>query len=184
LRLQLRPYLRYKLLNSLFTGLSVGSIFTIYQPLEPSIYSAGGIFLALGMMGIARLYHRIMDLYHYFLIALGVEVTILLLVLLFLIHPYTYMTALLIYSGYQLTFIFGAYLVRAETLLVRRASYLTKVDISKQMGYLIGLVGSYLFYKSVEGPKEEQVYLLHYLLLAVEVGIIWLLIRSFKRRRR
>ena len=38
-------FIRYKFFNSLFLGLSVGAIFTLYAPLEPSIYSLGGVFL-------------------------------------------------------------------------------------------------------------------------------------------
>jgi hypothetical protein len=111
-----------------------------------------------------------------------VELVMFSLVLLFLLKPYTYITALFVYAGYQLTFMFGAYLVRAETLIVKRSSYLSKVDIFKQAGYLAGMVGSYLFYKIVGGDKEQQVYMLHYLLLGVEIVIIVLFIKSFQRR--
>jgi len=46
-KLKENNFLWYKLLNSSFTGLSVGILFTIYQPLtDPSIYSLGGIALA------------------------------------------------------------------------------------------------------------------------------------------
>jgi len=34
-------FIRYKFFNSLSLGLSVGAIFTIYTPLEPSVYSLG-----------------------------------------------------------------------------------------------------------------------------------------------
>ncbi len=182
MRLRLRPYLYYKFFNSLFTGLSVGSIFIIYTPLEPSIYSLGGIMLAIGMMIIAKFYDVLLNIYRYFQIGLFVELVMLLLISLFLLKPYTYMTALFVYSGYQLTFMFGAYLVRAETLLLKKAPFLAKVDIFKQAGYLIGMVGSYLFYKIVGGDKQQQVYVLHYLLLFVEVVIIMLFIKSFQRK--
>ena len=182
MRLRLRPYLYYKFFNSLFTGLSVGSVFIIYAPLKPSIYSFGGILLALGMMVIAKFYDYLLNIRRYFQIGLLVEVVMLALVILFLLRPYTYTTALLVYAGYQLTFMFGAYLVRAETLIVKRASYLSKVDIFKQAGYLAGMVGSFLFYQIVTGTKEEQVYRLHYLLLLVEIVIIWLFIKSFERK--
>ncbi len=183
MRLRLRPYLRYKLLNSLFTGLSVGSIFVIYQPLQPSIYSVGGILLALGMLIIAKFYDLLLNIRRYFLIGLFVELVMLALVGIFLLHPYTYMTALLVYAGYQFTFMFGAYLVRAETLIVRKASALAKVDIAKQIGYLAGMVIGFLFYQIVGGDKQTQVYQLHYLLLGVEIAIIWFFIHSFERRR-
>ena len=181
MRLALRPYLYYKFFNSLFTGLSVGSVFVIYTPLEPSIFSFGGIALAVGMIVIAKFYDYLFNIKSYFYIALFVEIVMLLLVVLFLLKPYSYMSALLIYSGYQLTFMFGAYLVRAETLVVRKSWALSKVDIFKQVGYLAGMVGSFVFYQIVKGNKQEQVYDLHYLLLGVEIAIIWLLILSFKR---
>ena len=186
MKLLLRPYLYYKFFNSLFTGFSVGTIFVIYAPLKPSIYSLGGILLAIGMLIIAKFYDRLLHIRRYFQIGLLVEVVMLFLVALFLLKPYTYMTALLIYAGYQLTFMFGAYLVRAETLIVKRALFLSKVDIFKQAGYLGGMVGSYLFYKVIEFlgviDKQRQVYDLHFILLLVEVVIILLFIKSFKGR--
>ncbi len=183
MRLRLRPYLRYKLLNSLFTGLSVGSIFVIYQPLQPSIYSVGGILLALGMLIIAKFYDLLLNIRRYFEIGLLVELVMLALVSIFLLRPYTYMSALLVYGGYQLTFMFGAYLVRGETLIVQKSKALAKIDIAKQIGYLAGMVGSFLFYQVVDGNKESQVYKLHFILLALEVAIIWFFIHSFERRR-
>ncbi len=183
MRLRLKPYIAYKFFNSLFTGLSVGSIFVIYTPLKPSIFSLGGIVLALGMLIIAKFYDILLNIRRYFQIGLFVELVMLGLVLLFLAQPYTYMSALLVYAGYQLTFIFGAYLVRAETLLVKKALALTKVDIAKQVGYLAGMVGSFIFYAIVDGSKQQQVYWLHYLLLLVEIAIIALFIQSFERRR-
>jgi len=183
LRLRLRPYLYYKFFNSLFTGLSVGSIFVIYTPLEPSIYSLGGIALAVGMLIIAKFYDLLLNIRRYFQIGLFVEVVMLSLVVLFLLRPYTYMTALLVYAGYQLTFMFGAYLVRAETLIVRKALFLSKVDIFKQVGYLAGMVASFLFYKIIGGDKQHQVYDLHFILFFVEIIIITLFIKSFERKR-
>ncbi|BCD59854.1 MULTISPECIES: hypothetical protein [unclassified Nitratiruptor] len=183
MRLDLHRYLYYKFFNSLFTGLSVGTIFVIYEPLEPSIYSLGGIVLALGMLVIAKFYDVLLNIKRYFQIGLLVEVVILVLVSVFLLYPYTYMTALFVYAGYQLTFMFGAYLVRAETLIVKKALFLTKVDVAKQIGYLGGMVGSYLFYKIIQGSKQQQVYDLHFLLLLIEIVIIWFFIQSFKRKR-
>lgn len=91
------------------------------------------------------------------------------------------MTALLVYAGYQITFMFGAYLMRAETLIVKKALALTKVDIAKQIGYLAGMVASFVFYKIYVAPKEQQVYTLHFLLLFIEIAIIILFIRSFSK---
>lgn len=179
-----REYIRYKFFNSLFTGLSVGSIFVIYEPLHPSLFSLGGIALAVGMLIIAKFYEVLLNIRKYFLIALFVEIVMLALVTMFLIDPYEYMTALLVYAGYQLTFMFGAYLVRAETLIVHKKALLTMVDVSKQYGYLVGMGLSYLFYKILEFfgnvDKKEQVYDLHFLLFFIEIIIIYLFIKSFK----
>ena len=178
-------YLRYKFLNSLFLGLSVGAIFTIYAPLKPSIYSVGGIVLAVGMLMIARLYHKILTIAWFYRISLGVELVLLGVVGYFLLFPYTYQTALLVYLGYQVTFVFGSYLVRAETRIAGSDTLLTAIDTAKQFGYLVGMGVSYLFYKALEykniSENQEKVYDLHYLLLAVELLIIFSIVKSFRR---
>ena len=72
-------FLIYKLLNSSFTGLSIGILFTIYQPLEdPSIYSLGGVFLAIGMLIIAKFYDKLLNINSFLNISLLVEIVILL----------------------------------------------------------------------------------------------------------
>ena len=43
-------FLAYKFFNSLFLGLSIGAVFTLYEPLSPAIFSAGGIGLALATL--------------------------------------------------------------------------------------------------------------------------------------
>ena len=50
-------FILYKWFNSLFLGVSIGSVFTIYEPLEPSVYSLGGIALAVAMIIVAKFYH-------------------------------------------------------------------------------------------------------------------------------
>ncbi len=182
-----KKYFIYKFFNSTFTGLSVGSIFTIYASLKPSIFSLGGVLLAIGMLIVAKFYEKLITLTKFFFISLFVEIVMLVLILLFLIKPYTYTTALLVYAGYQLTFVFGSYLVRAETLFLRKKRFLSLVDIYKQVGYLAGLVISFFFYKGLEfffnvTTNQEKVYLLHFLLLLVEILIILFLIKSFKIR--
>ena len=186
--LQLLPdwFIRYKLVNSLFLGLSVGAIFTIYAPLDPAIYSLGGVVLAIAMLIVARLYHHIMTTAWFFRISLFVEVVLLMAILYFLLFPYTYQTALLVYIGYQTTFIFGSYLVRAETLLLSSDTLLTRLDTAKQLGYLIGMASSYIFYKLIAfygiQSNQDKVYDLHYLLLITEIIVIWLIFMSFKKR--
>ncbi|RRS31755.1 MAG: hypothetical protein P794_03220 [Epsilonproteobacteria bacterium (ex Lamellibrachia satsuma)] len=178
-------FIRYKFFNSLFLGLSVGAIFTLYAPLEPSIYSLGGVLLAVAMLIVARLYHTILNTQWFFRISLFVESVLLLVMLYFMMHPYTYQTALILYIGYQVTFIFGSYLVRAETLLLETDTLLTKLDTAKQLGYLLGMGVSYLFYKLLTfygaTSSQEQVYDLHFLLIAVETAVIILIFKSFKK---
>lgn len=185
--LTLNPYwfIRYKFFNSLFLGVSVGAIFTLYGPLEPSIYSLGGILLALGMLLVARVYHHILNTIWFFRISLLVEIVLVAAILFFLIYRYSYQTALIMYIGYQITFVFGSYLMRAETLLLQSDALLTKVDTVKQLGYLAGMGISYLFYTFLQAQgitqSQEQVYILHYLLLSIEVIVIWLILKSFTR---
>jgi hypothetical protein len=178
-------FIRYKFFNSLFLGLSVGAIFTLYAPLEPSIYSLGGVILALAMLIVARFYNYILNALWFFRISLLVEVVLVLAILYFLYSSYSYQTALLMYIGYQVTFVFGSYLIRAETLLLKTDTLLTKVDTAKQLGYLLGMGVSYLFYKVVKAygieSNQTQVYDLHFLLLAIEVAVIILIWKSFKR---
>ncbi|MFT7823228.1 MAG: hypothetical protein ABXS92_00575 [Sulfurimonas sp.] len=178
-------FIRYKFFNSLLLGLSVGAIFTIYTPLEPSVYSLGGVALALGMLLVARLYAYILNARWFFRISLAVEIVLLLLMCYFLFEPYTYQTALLVYAGYQFTFVFGSYLVRTETLLLEEDRLLTRLDTAKQLGYLAGMGGSYLFYRVLGYwgvvENQPQVYYLHFLLIAVEAVVIVLIIKSFRR---
>ena len=184
--IDIKNYIIYKFLNSLFLGLSVGSVFVLYTPLKPSIYSLGGIALAIGMLIIAKLYPYIMTMKWFFRFSMLVELIILIVIIYFLLNPYTYTTALFIYIGYQITFMFGSYLVRAETLALDDDEKLSKVDMAKQIGYLAGMLISYLFYKSLEyfyqiTNKQTQVYDLHYILLVNELLIILFLYISFKR---
>ncbi|MBD3791526.1 MAG: hypothetical protein IE918_05150 [Campylobacterales bacterium] len=185
LRLIPQWFIRYKFFNSLLLGLSVGAIFTIYTPLEPSVYSLGGVVLAAGMLLIARLYSYILNAEWFFRISLFVEIVLLLVMCYFLFYPYTYQTALIVYIGYQATFVFGSYLVRVETLLLGEDRLLTRLDTAKQMGYLSGMAGSYLFYRLLDQfgivENQPQVYTLHYLLITVEIVVIFLIIKSFRR---
>ena len=125
----------------------MGSIFTIYAPLNPSIYSFGGIILAISMLFVAKLYSKILNVEYFYRISLFVELIALVLICGFLIFSYSYATALFIYIGYQATFTFGSYLVRAETVLLKKAQILTFLDVAKQKGYLVGMGISFLFYK-------------------------------------
>ena len=186
LKINNKAFIIYKLFNSLFLGVSIGAVFTVYEPLEPTIYSVGGIALALGMLIIAKFYHKILNINYFFIISLMVEFIVLILLIFFLIFKYNYQTALLIYIGYQITFIFGSYLVRVETLVINDNNILTKIDMAKQIGYLIGMGTSYITYKLLEKiyyieDGKEQVYLIHFLLIFIEFLVLFFLINSFKK---
>ena len=177
-------FILYKWFNSLFLGVSIGSVFTIYEPLEPSVYSLGGIALAAAMIIVAKFYHKILNGYYFFRLSLAVELIVMLMLIAFLIFSYSYQTALLIYIGYQITFVFGSYLVRAETLIFKEDHVLTKIDMAKQIGYLVVMAVSYAFYKGVEyfkllSDKQEQVYYIHFLLVAIELIVITLLWKAY-----
>ena len=186
MKINLRPYLWYKLLNSLFFGLAVGSVFVLYTPLEPSVFSLGGIGLAIGLLIVAKGYEKMMNLLVFYRITLFVEVLTFLMIASFLIFQYNYSDVLLIYIAYQVTCVFGNYLMRMETLALKRTLLLSFADVIKQKGYLVGMVISYLFYKVVEFfgivNKETQVYYLHALLLVVQIVILWYVFRSFRTR--
>ena len=146
LHLNHKNFIVYKFFNSLFLGTSIGSIFIIYSPLEPAIYSLGEIVLAFGLMAVAYFYEKILNIEFFYKISLFVELVILGVIISFLIFSYSYEIALCVYIGYQITFIFGSYLGRVETLLLKEKSILKAVDISKQAGYMIGLLLSYIIF--------------------------------------
>ena len=146
LHLNHKNFIVYKFFNSLFLGTSIGSIFIIYSPLEPAIYSVGGIMLAFGLMAVAYFYEKILNIEFFYKISLFVELVILGVIISFLIFSYSYEIALCVYVGYQITFIFGSYLGRLETLLLKEKSILKAVDISKQAGYMVGLLLSYIIF--------------------------------------
>jgi hypothetical protein len=186
MKLNEKGFLAYKLFNSSFTGLSIGILFTIYQPLDPSIYSIGGMVLAGSMLIIAKFYEKILNIKSFFQISLLVEVVMLLTIITFVLLQYTLTSALLIYIGYQLTFIFGGYLIRAETLVAKDKELLGKIDVNKQIGYLVGLGASFLFYKVLEYGFEitnskTQISILHYFLISLQTLIILLLVSSFSK---
>jgi hypothetical protein len=184
-KIDYQNYFWYKFVNSIFNGLSVGAIFTIYAPLEPSIFSIGGILLAVGLIIVAKFYDKLIQIDKFFWVSLFVEVVILSVIILFLSIGFDYMVALSIYLGYQISFIFGSYLVRAETLFVSDKALLSKLDIYKQSGYLCGLATSWVFYKILENfynitTNNDKVFYLHILLLFVEILTIFLIFKSFK----
>ena len=187
MKLYFHSYLRYKFFNALFTGMVGGSVFTIYASLPPSTFSVGGIVLALGMMALAYVYHRLMTLEYFFRFTLASELIMLVMVGYFLLFASNLTTALIVYVAYQFSFIFGGYLVRAETHFARHSRVMGWIDIAKQQGSLTGLALSYGFYKILEHfgitQSSVQVYDLHFGLLGLEILIIVCLIYSFRKNR-
>ena len=180
-------FLTYKLFNSAFTGLSVGILFTIYNPLDPEIYSLGGIILASAMLVLAKFYEKLLNIKSFYFISVLVEACMLITVLVFLILKYSLVSALIIYILYQFTFIFGGYLVRAETLVAQNKELLAKIDINKQIGYLLGLAFSFLIYKVLENSfniseTKDQIIVIHYILLTLQFSILAFLLLSFDKK--
>jgi len=136
------------------------------------------------MLIIAKFYEKLLNIRKFFQISIGVEVIMLITLLVFMSLKYTFSSALLVYIGYQFTFIFGGYLVRAETLVAQDKELLGKIDVNKQLGYLIGLGASFLFYKTLEygfdvAEAKTQINILHYFLVALQSLIILVLANSF-----
>ena len=189
MKLNRKYFLIYKLLNSLFTGLSIGILFTIYGPLEdPSIYSLGGICLAVLMLLLALFYKKLLNIKSFFIISILVEFLMIISLAIFLIYKISFFSGFIIYCLYQLTFVFGGYLVRAETLVANEKEYLGKIDVFKQIGYLIGLTFSYIFYKSLEyilhiSDINQQIERsLHYPLIITQLLVITSLLLSFNKK--
>lgn len=163
-------------------------LFTIYGPLEdPSIYSLGGIFLAASMLLLALFYKHLLNIKSFFIISILVEFLMIITLVIFLIYKISFFSALIIYCLYQLTFVFGGYLVRAETLVANEKEYLGKIDIFKQIGYLIGLTFSYIFYKYLEyilhiSDINQQIESLHYPLIIIQLLVITSLLLSFNKK--
>jgi len=136
------------------------------------------------MLIIAKFYERLLNIHRFFQISMGVELIILITLLVFMSLQYTVTSALLVYMGYQFTFIFGGYLVRAETLVAQDKELLGKIDVNKQLGYLLGLGASFLFYKTLEygfdiAEAKTQINILHYFLVVLQTVIILVLANSF-----
>lgn len=186
MRLIFRPYLHYKFTNSLFTGAVGGTVFTIYGSVSPSTFSLGGIILAFGLMGLAYQYHRLMKLTYFRSFSLAAEFIMLFMIAFFILFPAHQTTALIVYGAYQLSFMLGGYLVRAETHFAKHARIMGWIDVVKQQGYLAGLTLSYGFYKLLEyyniSDAHTQVYYLHFPLFVLEIVIILFLIKAFKKQ--
>ena len=184
----IRPaaFIRYKFLNSLFLGLSVGAVFVLYTPLSPAVFSAGGLGLALGTLIVATQYRRILVPAWFFRLSIAVELITLSGVTAVLVLPIALPLALFVYIGYQITFSLGNYLVRCETLLMGSVEQLRQLDIAKQAGYLLGMASAWAIYAGLEhwlmvSEETAQVVSLHWVLWGLEVLVLGALWRAFNR---
>ena len=184
----IRPaaFIRYKFLNSLFLGLSVGAVFVLYTPLSPAVFSAGGLGLALGTLIVATQYRRILVPAWFFRLSIAVELITLSGVTAVLVLPIALPLALFVYIGYQITFSLGNYLVRCETLLMGSVEQLRQLDIAKQAGYLLGMAAAWAIYTGLEhwlmvSEETAQVVSLHWALWGLEVLVLSALWRAFNR---
>jgi hypothetical protein len=116
-----------------------------------------------------------------------VELMMLITAVIFIFLQISLLSALLIYIGYQFTFTFGGFLIRAETLIANDKELLGKIDFNKQLGYLVGLGASFVFYYTLKNGFEivepkSQIIILHYLLIILQVLIVLFLQASFSRK--
>ena len=180
-------FITYKFINTMFMGIAIGSYVTQYKPIKIDDYPIMGIIFAILTISIASLYKRIMKIDYFFKFLLIVESIMLIWIIFFLIYPYSYQVALLIYIARSITFLFGDFLGRAETIFLNKTEILSSIDIFKQLGNISGMIFSVLFYKWIEqiyliSDNESKVYYIHFLLVILQVIIIFLVFKSFQRK--
>ncbi len=186
MKINFRSYLSYKFLNSLFNGAVTGSVFTVYALLEPSLFSVGGIMVAIGIFVVAKLYSHLMRINRFFEVSLLTEILTTGTLLVVLLIPKSYFVSISYFWIYQAIFVFGTYLIRVESYFMNKVSLLSMIDTVKQKGYMSGLVLSYVFYKTLEYFGEhntwEQVWWLYTGLLFIQALIIIYLLQAFKKK--
>lgn len=188
LKINNKAFIRYKFLNSLFFGIAIGSYVTQYEPLKIIDFPIMGIIFSLLAIPIAMLYTKIMKMNYFYKFSLLVEFIMLIWIIAFLIDPYSYQIALLIYIARQMTFLFGDFLGRAETIFIKKTEILSSIDVAKQLGAISGMIISVFFYKILETKflitsNEGQVFYIHFLLCIVELIIILSLFKAFQKRK-
>lgn len=183
-KINTRSYISYKFTNSLYAGAAMGSIFVIYASLPPALFSAGGVALAFGGWILAFFYTKLIKLGTFFSIGLAIEIVTFGLTIVFLLFSFTEWIAFAVYCAYQIIFLFGNYLIRAETKLFSKIILLSIFDRAKQAGYLAGLTLSFLFYEALSfiGIEKsiEQILYIYSLLLVVQGVVLVLYLRAFK----
>jgi putative membrane protein len=185
MKINFRSYISYKFSNSIFNGAITGSVFTVYALLEPSLFSIGGIVIAVGIFVVAKLYSYFMNTQRFFEVSLFTELLTLAALAAFLILPKSYLVAIIYFWIYQVIFVFGAYLIRVESYFLNKVSLLSMIDRVKQKGYIVGLFLSYLFYQALkyldESEPWEQVWLLYTVLFVLQIWVTVLLLKAFRR---
>ena len=195
LRINHKTFIWYKFFNSIFFGIAVGSYVTQYEPLKIEDFPVIGIIFSLLAIPIAMLYKKIMKIDYFYRLSLLVELIMLIWIILFLIDPWasgnrfqnSYQIALIIYIARHITFLFGDFLGRAETIFIKKTETLSKIDMIKQVGIISGMIISILFYNILENLFEitenaPKVFYIHFLLCFIELIIIALLIKAFQRK--
>lgn len=185
MNINFRSYLNYKFLNSVFNGAVLGSVFTIYALLEPSLFSVGGIIVAIGVFVVAKLYSYFMNIKRFFEISLFTECLTFAMVIIVLVLSKGYFVSIAYFWFYQAIFIFGTYLVRAESYFLNKISFLSMIDRVKQKGYIVGLGLSYIFYETLKlyGQNDtwKQVWNLYIFLLIIQLLIMFYLFKAFRK---
>ena len=188
-------YIIYKFFNSLFFGIAIGSYVTQYEPLKIDDFPIMGIIFSLLAIPIALLYNKIMKIEYFYRFSLFVEIIMLIWISLYLADPWSesssfqhsYQIALIIYIARQITFLFGDFLARAETIFVNETTILSKIDTIKQVGTIFGMIISVIIYNLLESKfgvseNEEKVYYIHFLLCLIQVIIIIVLHNAFVQK--
>tara|TARA_Y100000746_G_scaffold227878_1_gene235142 strand:+ start:755 stop:1339 length:585 start_codon:yes stop_codon:yes gene_type:complete len=187
-RINNRNFIKYKFLNSLFLGISIGTYVIQYKPLKIDDFPVMGIFFAILAIPIAMFYSKIMTINYFYKFSLFVEVLMVVWIIGFLTEPYSYQIALLIYIFRQITFLFGDFLYRAETIFIQKTEILSKIDVIKQIGNISGMIISVIFYKILENKyliieNNTKVYYVHFLLLIIQSTILFFLVKSFEKNK-
>jgi len=181
-----RNYIKYKFFNSLFLGAGIGSYISQYEPIKIYEIAILGIIFSFLSLLIAKAYHKIIYEKYFFQISLFVELVMVFWMLSFLIFNFSYKIALLIYIARSITFLFGDYLQRSETHLLKKKKIFTFIDINKQVGTIIGMFLAVIYYYMLKEyfqitENQQLVYYIHYVLIGVECVIIYFLLRSFQK---
>lgn len=186
LKINNKAFIRYKFFNSLFFGIAIGSYVTQYEPLKIVDFPIMGIIFSLLAIPIAMMYKKIMTINYFYQFSLFVEAIMMIWIIAFLMDPFSYQIALLIYIARQVTFLFGDFLGRAETIFIKKTEILSSIDVAKQLGAISGMIISVVFYKILEHKffiteNEPQVFYIHFLLCIIEISIILLLVKAFQK---